>query len=152
MKRIFPTFPILLVGLALTGCATSQSFDVSIKNQTSRPIIVGFVKDGPPFEEAWASPEDYAQLPPSRQPATWGVVVPDGKIVTTHIQGKFERGSAPFLRVYLDEHSADQLLAISRGIGGRVDVGLHPGGDNRFVLMLDEHGKLVAKLARLSSR
>jgi hypothetical protein len=147
MKRIVA---ILMLACALTGCTTTQTFDVSVKNQTSRPITVGFVKEGPPLEAHWAAPEDYASLPPSRQPARWGQVVPDGKIVSIRVQGKFDRGAAAFLRVYLDEHTADQLLAISRGTGGRVDLALRPGGDNRFVLMIDDHGTLTAKLARMS--
>src|SRR5256885_647147 len=77
MKRLFP---ILLFACALTGCTTTQTFDVSVKNQTSRPVTVGFVKEGPPFEAHWASPEDYASLPPSRQPARWGQVIPEDKI------------------------------------------------------------------------
>jgi hypothetical protein len=145
--------PVLcLLIFALTGCTTTHNFDVAVKNDTSHPITVGFVKAGPPFEPHWAAPEDYAMLPPSRQPTHWGQVIPQGKIMQIRIAGKFDRGSAAYLRIYLDEHTADHLLAISHGTGNRIDLGLHPGGDNRYVILLDDKGNLTAKLARLGSR
>src|SRR5438874_168139 len=88
-------FPLLLI--ALTGCAKTHSFDVGIKNNTDHPLTIGFVKSGPPFEPHWAAPEDWAMLPPSRQPARWGQVLAAGKIVEFHVSGKFDRGAGAFL-------------------------------------------------------
>ena len=142
--------PCLLLAV-LTGCMTTTrySFDVSVKNDALRPITIGFTKTGPPAEPRWASPESYTNLPPDRQPPTWGHVIPPGKIASIHIEGEFQRSVYPILRIYIGEHTLTELLAMSRGNGDRLDLNLRPGPDNAFIVTEDA-GRLSAKLARLT--
>jgi hypothetical protein len=142
--------PLLLL-VALVGCATKQSFDVSVRNNTDQPLTVGFVKVGTPADPAWAPPESWYQLPPSRQPNTWGIVVDPGTTRGAHVEGEFDPGAAPFLRIYGGEHALADLLAISHNTGDRLDLRLEPGGHNDFIVTLDEHGRIAAKLRALGS-
>ena len=146
------TIPWLLLAV-LTGCSTpaQYSFDVSVKNNTARPLTIGFTKNGPPAEPGWASPESETNLPPDRQHATWGNVVAPAKIASIHIDGKFYGGVYPFLRIYSGEHTLTELLAMSRGNGDRLDLNLRPGPDN-FFIVTEEAGRLSAKLARMASK
>jgi hypothetical protein len=140
---------LLLLLVGVVGCATKQSFDVSVRNNTERPLTVGFVKVGTPADPAWAPPESWYQLPPSRQPSRWGIVVDPGTTRGAHVEGEFDPGAAPFLRIYGGEHALADLLAISRNTGERLDLRLEPGGHNDFVVTQDEHGRIAAKLRAL---
>src|SRR4051812_2612291 len=95
-----PRALLLIFITATLGCSQKHAFDVSVRNDTSRPITVGFVKVGGPFEPDWASPEDLTELPPSGRPTDWGKVLPPGKTASVRVGGDFESGAAAFLRVY----------------------------------------------------
>ncbi len=142
--------PCLL--LILIGCgAKHYIFQVAVKNATDVPLTVGFVKLGPPFESRWASPEDFTNLPPSNQPQHWGRLVPQGKTYVTHVDADLAPGSRPSLRIYSGEHSAADLLAISRGGGDRLDLTLSPAENNDYLITNNKAtGALSARLRRLS--
>jgi hypothetical protein len=143
--------PLLILAALLTGCGTTKTtFDVALKNATSRPLTVGFVKDGPPSGPEWASPESYALWPPSRQPTLWGSIIEPGRTANVRVTGEFAQGEAAYLRVYAGEHTLSELLAISRGTGDRLDLALEPGRDNAFVVTT-ARGKLTGKLMRLEA-
>lgn len=143
--------PLLILASLVVGCGTTKAtFDVALKNATSRPLTVGFVKDGPPSDPEWASPESYALWPPSRQPSVWGAVIEQGKTANVRVTGEFGQGEGAYLRVYAGEHTLGELLAISRGTGDRIDLPLEPGRDNAFVVTTDR-GKLTGKLMRLEA-
>jgi hypothetical protein len=144
---------LLLIFAALTGCTstTNYSFDVNVTNKTSHPLTIGFTKTGPPFEPRWASPENLTEvLPRSRQPLTWGRLLGPGGTGQYHLSGEFERGAYAVLRVYSGDRPFDELLAISRGTPGRIDLTLVPGNQNTFELE-DEGGKLTSKLIRAAA-
>jgi hypothetical protein len=131
--------------LTLVGCASPETFSVSVQNATDEPLTVGFVKGGGAPAPGWESPEDYAMLPPSRQPNTWGRVIEPGMTGSAHISGTFEHGSAPYLRIYAGAHTANDLLAISRG-NNRLDLMLDPGLPNHFLVQIHD-GRLAAHVA-----
>ena len=137
----------------LSGCAstTRYHFDVRVKNTTSQPITIGFTKTGPPVESQWASPENLTNLPPSRQPAHWGEMLPPGKSVSYEIHGEFYKGIYGVLRVYAGDPPLAELLAISRGNAARIDLMLEPGNRNNFIID-DSTGKLRGKLIRAEPR
>lgn len=139
----------LFIAVLLTGCASPTKYDfaVSLRNATAGPITVGFVKKGPPNEPQWASPESYTSLPPSRQPTEWGEVIAAGKFANVRVTGEIYPGVPAYLRVYAGEHPVNELLAISRGTGGRLDLILVPGQNNTFVIT-DPNGRLAGKLFR----
>jgi hypothetical protein len=144
----------LLVVLFLTvagGCASDRTYMVRVRNNTPEPITVGFTKDGPVFEDRWASPEVLSDLPQSRMPPHWGVVIEQGQIRILQIVGKFDSGTHAFLRVYTGAATASDLLAKSNGLGTRLDLLLNPKGDNDFVIGEDQRARLTAHLRRYAS-
>ena len=54
------TIPALLLVSLSVGCAQTRTYQISLANQTHEPITFGLVKQGEPFEQQWASPEDAA--------------------------------------------------------------------------------------------
>ena len=56
----------LLCGLLATaqGCGfKSHKYSIAVRNDSNQPIVVGLAKEGEPFEDNWASPEQIAKLP-----------------------------------------------------------------------------------------
>jgi hypothetical protein len=148
MKRRW-IYLIALAGL-LTGCAKTQSYQVAVRNETPRPITVGFAKEeGGPFETAWATPEDIAINSPSYAQQNWdSVQIPPGKTgVAGPLAGKFDGSARAFLRVYAATGKLEDLVAISRASPHRVDVLLSPGR-NAIVIRV-EGDKLVAEHVQL---
>ena len=140
---------LALIVIVAGGCASTRSYQVMVQNRTPGPLTVGFVKDGPVFEERWASPEVLSNLPPSRMPAHWGMTIQRGETRALTIAGKFDPETHAFVRVYLGTHSASELLAMSEGMGDRLQMVLSPQGDNNFVI--EEHdSRLVGRLRRFS--
>jgi hypothetical protein len=123
------------------GCSSeTRVYQVSVKNDASRPITIGQVKDGAP-EEMFVSPEDLAIARAREGDQMWGVVVPPGRTANSGgMKGRFERTDSAWLRVYAGKLSFSELLAISRGNPNRVDVRLHPGR-NDFVVT-DKAGRI----------
>ena len=61
MRFAFSIAFAVFATLLLTGCARTEKFDVSVRNDTSSPLTLALTKDGPPFEHVWAGPEDLAE-------------------------------------------------------------------------------------------
>jgi hypothetical protein len=144
--RLASTFTALL--LFSIGCAPKATFQLSITNQTDRPITIGIVKDGTPYERDLASPEQWAiesgldSMPP------WGHVIPSGRTLDSPpITGAFPRGSAAYLRVYRGQHENAELMAISYPSPDRLEVLLFPGY-TQFVIRYDPGKGLVAQRIR----
>jgi len=138
--------PLLLFAAPLApGCSSpTHTYDVSVRNDTARPLMVGLAKDGPPYEDLWASPEDLAiesPKPPERQ---WGVPVPPGKTGSVNdVKGTLDRGTRAYVRVYQGAAELSEFLAIGRRSPNRIDLPLKPGG-NAFVVT-DTGGRLTAE-------
>ena len=143
---------IALAGL-LTGCAQTRSYQVAVRNETAKPITVGFAKEeGGPFEPAWATPEEVAISSPSYAEHNWdSVQVPPGRTgVAGPLAGKFDGNARAFLRVYAATGKLEDLIAISRSSPHRVDVLLSPG--RNAIVVRQEGDKLVAERAQLPPR
>lgn len=135
----------LFAGMCLVGCASSarQTFDVSVKNESSKPITVWLTKDGPPYEPRWASPEELATERPGGSDQYLGVIVPPNKTGSTGpVDARLDAGTRAWLRVYADAEEFSDLLALSRGSPRRLDLPLQPG-ENHFVVV-DKNGGISA--------
>jgi hypothetical protein len=120
------------------------TFDVSVQNQSSQPIHVGLAKDGPPLEDDWWSPEEFATFHSKHPDAMWGQTVLPGQTATIPtIEGHFNDGVHGYLRVYAGDCSMSDMLAISRHSPNRLDLPLAEGS-NRFVV-LNDHDQLSAR-------
>jgi hypothetical protein len=140
-------FYMVMAAVALVGCAPKATFDVTIMNQTSGPVTVGLVKDGPPPEADWAAPEDQALETRLEALRPWGHVIPPGRTMdSSPVSGTFPRGAAAYLRVYAGTHSNAELLAISRSSPDRAEVLLFPG-HGEIVVRTDGTGRLRAERA-----
>jgi len=142
---------LLVLFIAVTGgCASERTYAVRVQNKAYEPITVGFVKDGPVLEPGWESPEVLSNMPPSRMPHKWGTVVGQDQTRAFKIVGKFDPGTHAFMRVYAGTPTAAEALAKSGSFGDRLDLLLHPNGDNDFVGE-EQKGQLSAHLRRYSS-
>jgi hypothetical protein len=141
----------MLLLVSVLGCADSRTFNVSLKNDTSLPIVAWITKTGGPYEPLWRSPEDYAiERPGGAKDQTTGVYVQPGeRIGPTKITGQFDKGVAAVLRVYLNPRSINDVLAIGPNSPNRVDVQLEPGV-NQFIAS-NANGKLVVARQEASS-
>ncbi len=125
MKHFF-----ILSLLLLPACTQYQkrSFEISVKNETVRPISVGLVKNGAPTEEGWIAPHQVAMMAPQLTDRKWGLVIEPGqtKVIGPHT-GKFEQGVQAILRVYAGTPTIEEMLSFSRSDPERVDIYLWPG-------------------------
>ena len=148
MKHAFLLLGLLLASFLLVGCSSTKeyTFDISVKNDTGRPITVWLTKDGPPREEGWRSPEDLAYTSPAHEERIGGKLVHPGKTAyIDSIKGKFEEGTYAWLRVYDGRYDVfSDLLAVSRGNPKRVDMALDPG-KNHLVVKDDKTGKITVQ-------
>jgi hypothetical protein len=141
----------IVVAVVAGGCGmvtrmttAKGTFNVTVKNESSRPIRIGLTKNGPPWEEEWASPEDVAINNAKHAGATWGQAVLPGQSATLpEISGRFSEGVYGFVRVYADDPALSDMLAMGRHSPNRLDLPL-TGGVNRFVVM-DDQDRLAAK-------
>jgi len=132
-----------LVGLA--GCSTTQSFDVSVKNEAARPVTIALTKTGGPIEDQWASPEQIADQK-SEVAAKHGIVlVAPGK--TAHVsdmKAQLPNNAQAVLRVYRGDPNYLEMLKMLPG-HGRVDVTLTPG-TNSFVIHETTSGLTIDRM------
>jgi hypothetical protein len=133
----------------IVGCESVQtrSYDVSLKNDSIKPVTIWLTKNGPEFEEGWKSPEDLAIESPRMNEKLAGVVVPPGKTAMTgNVTGHFAPHVDAILRVYLGQKTFDELLAVNRQSLDRTDVVLRPGV-NRILVKDDGSGVIAALVA-----
>ena len=136
-------FPFLVVGM-LIGCAPTRTYQVAIKNELNQPITVWLTKSGPPVEGSWLSPEQLATYHNPIGGRIAGSAVPSGKVAEAGpLKGKFPAGTEAILRVYLGQHTLDELLATNSKNSTRVDVTLSPGRSDLIVRERD--GKLAVE-------
>jgi hypothetical protein len=137
-------FAALLLMFAAVGCGTqTRMYSVSVKNDTGGPLTLDLTKDGPPTEDAWASPEDIAdgRVKVSADTRLGFNTLQAGATQTANdIPGKFDSGIHALLRVYRGGNlQVNEMLAIKPG-PNRQDMVLAPGG-NSFVVH-DKAGQL----------
>jgi hypothetical protein len=143
------TFHALLAAALLAttslGCAGGDSFHISLQNDTDDLLKLALTKDGPPFEVAWAAPEDMVgRVPSNTSEAPGFVVVPPGRIGEANVKGKFDRDTRAILRVYRGELYVDEMAKIGPDSPDRLDLILKPG-HNRFVVVRESDGRLALR-------
>lgn len=148
MKSVL-TLLWVLGAMVLVGCSSTKeySFDISVKNDSDRPVTIWLTKEGPPVEQGWRSPEQVAVQSPGHEERISGVLVPVGRTASTGIiKGKFEPGSFAWLRIYDGKYASfSDLLAVSPKSAKRVDQALDPGV-NRLVVKT-QNGRIYAEVA-----
>jgi hypothetical protein len=123
-----------LLALAV-GCASqTRSYDIMVRNNSTKPITLIGAKDGTPKEPVWTTPEDVMSASGSAN-ASFGLgSVPPGKVATvTKLTGTFASGSNAYLRIYSGDLTLGEMLKITAGAPERIDITLKPG-DNVFVI------------------
>jgi hypothetical protein len=130
-----------LLAAIMTGCSRTEKFDVTVRNSTQSSVTLALTKDGPPFEALWASPEDLAIQSPNAEEKHGYVVLPPGKEGDVSVQGKFDKGTRGYLRVYRGDLQVSEMNAIRSDSPNRLDLPLSPGR-NVFVIV-DSHGRLA---------
>src|SRR4051812_1794919 len=163
-SRSLARLPLLVSCLAvpaLVGCSptSTERFDVTVRNDTPNPLTLALVKDGPPYEAAWATPEDFAIDSAHRREDWAGKTgrlngLPPGKTAEVRgLTGQFEAGTRAFLRVYNGDLTVSQMLSKGPDSPDRVDVILVPGANELTVVpdgsaikvRVDRPGPVVAK-------
>lgn len=139
---------LCLFGLLLTvGCqGKTYTYSLSLKNAAAEPIMVGFAKDGPPFEDHWATPEQISRIELRNDVRGWGMPVPPGK--TAYVEKEkatLEGSTAAYVRVYATAPTLPGMLAISEGSPNRLDIPLIPG--NNDLVVTRENGRLTFQRA-----
>ena len=134
---------IAVVCFAAVGCARKESFDVSVRNGTDGPLTLVLTKDGPPFERLWAAPEDLAIESPRAEEQHSYLVLPANRDADINLEGKFDRGTRGYLRVYRGDLPIPEMVAIGPASPNRLDLRLEPGA-NRFVIV-DSGSRLIEK-------
>src|SRR4029079_14894785 len=98
MRRPLTALVLTLGSLAFVGCTRTEKFDISVRNDTDRPLTLALTKDGPPFEQLWAAPEDLAIESPHNDEQHGYVVLPPGRHADVSLAGKFEGSTRGYLR------------------------------------------------------
>lgn len=135
---------VLVLSAVALGCnSTKKSFEVEVTNQTNTPVTLWLMKDGPPSEEGWRSPEELALLPEG-SPRNYDLafVKPGRTGYTPRLSGEFPGGTHAVLRVYEGEKELFHILQETRaGTVKRIDHRLRPG-KNRLNLV-DRSGQMT---------
>ena len=134
---------VLALALATVGCnsGTTKSFQVDVKNHSSRPVTLWLTKDGPPAEEGWLTPEQIVK--DSRKLKYDLAFVPPGRTgYTDKRSGEFPKGTNAVLRVYEGEKEVFDL-AQEPAVSTHADHVLKPGS-NRLAVV-EREGKLVVE-------
>jgi len=135
---------VLLLMLGGLGCSSGKTymFEVVVVNRTPSTLAAGLVKDGPPLEAKWDSPEQIAIGAPQFSEKHWGTPIPPGESRTLGPQkGTLESDTVPFVRVYSDDLTISELCAINRESGDRVSMPV-PSGKVEIVVER-QYGRLV---------
>jgi hypothetical protein len=145
MLKIF--FTTLMLAFTV-GCASRQSYEITLHNETTKPVTLWLTKDGGEIEEGWVSPEQLLASDHGDELTYDMQSVPPGKTgFTENISGHFEPANHAHppvhavLRVYRGELSLDDILSDVKSQLPRTDYRLTPGKNDLAVT--DESGKLI---------
>ena len=142
---------LIAISALIVGCNTTRTdtFDIEIRNATSQPLTLSLAKDGPPYEPAWATPQDLAIETPKRREQWSGgpsgmAAVPPGKTASVKgLRGQFNSGVNGYLRVYAGDLTISEMLAKAKDSPSRADVMLKPGVN--VVVVSEKAGRLVTQ-------
>ncbi|HEV8290337.1 MAG TPA: hypothetical protein VGP94_00370 [Tepidisphaeraceae bacterium] len=121
---------LILFLLLLPACTQyeKKTFEISVKNETARPLSLGLVKNGPPREQGWIAPHEVAMMAPQLSDRKWGWVLQPGEARKFGpYSGKFEPHVQAILRIYAGTPTIEELIAFSKEDPERLDIYLWPG-------------------------
>jgi hypothetical protein len=139
---------ILSLLVLAVGCASqTRTFDVTVHNNSTKPLTLVLTKDAGPKEAVWTAPEDVNPNDPSSD-LRWGIgSVPPGKVaIVSKAQATLPQGGNAFLRIYVGDLSTDAAKRVVPGTSQRLDLQLQPG-TNDFVIVSKEDGVAVESAA-----
>ena len=145
------SLPVL--ALLLVGCAEKHTFQIAVRNETSRPLTAGLAKEGDgKFEPQWATPEQAVLNTTGDDERGWdSVVIPPGEIRSAGpVTGDFAGGAYAALRVYAGDLQLSDVLAISRHSPDRLDVPLDPG--RNAIIVRDKDGRLTYERVKVPQK
>jgi hypothetical protein len=133
-------FPaMILMGLMGVGCASRQTFDVTVTNRLGDPITVWMTKAKPEppgdYEQGWIPPEVLAVGTTQSQPLG-GVAIEPGETAHTVLKGTIAKDDVAVLRVYRAV-DLDVILTMHRGSPDRLEIPLDPGKTDIDVVKQD---------------
>jgi hypothetical protein len=129
MKRhaFFPA--MILMGLMGVGCASRQTFDVTVTNRLGEPISVWMTKAKPQApencEQGWIPPEVLA-VGTTQSQRLGGVAIEPGETGHTVLKGTIAADDVAVLRVYRAV-DLNVILTMTRGSPDRLEIPLDPG-------------------------
>lgn len=133
-----------MLGLITTGCASRQTFDVTVTNRLSEPVTVWMTKlrpaSGDQYERGWMPPEVAAIGSTEGSTQLGGVAIEPGETAHTNLTGTIASDDVAVLRVYRSV-DLNSILAINRGSPDRLDLPLNPGKTDIDVIKKD--GRLI---------
>jgi hypothetical protein len=141
MIRILLPIASAFIALIAFGCASPQTFDVTVTNGLSEPISVWMTKARPVagnnYEPGWMPPEVLAVGNTQR---LGGVAIDPGKTAHAIIKGTIAPDDVAVLRVYRAVE-LNAILALSRGNPDRLDIPLDPGATD--IDIVKQNGSMV---------
>ncbi len=120
---------MIFVGLLCVGCASRQTFDVTVTNRLGEPITVWMTKSKPQapgdYEEGWIPPEVLA-VGTTQSQRLGGVAIEPGETGHAVLTGTIANDDVAVLRVYRAV-DLNAILTLHRGDADRLDLPLDPG-------------------------
>jgi hypothetical protein len=143
IRNWFPLLPAF-AALMSFGCASRQTYDVTVTNRLSDPITVWMTKAKPQmgdhYERGWMPPEVVAVGTAESDGPLGGVAIRPGESAHTNLTGSFASDDVAILRVYRSV-DLDSMLSLSRGSPDRLDIPLDPGKSD--IDIFRKNGQLV---------
>ena len=120
---------MIFIGLMGVGCASRQTFDVTVTNRLGEPITVWMTKLKPQapgdYEQGWIPPEVLA-VGTTQSQRLGGVAIGPGETGHTVLKGTIANDDVAVLRVYRAV-DLNVILTLHYGNPDRLDVPLDPG-------------------------
>lgn len=128
---------LILAILLCAGCnnVEKRTYEITLKNDSTKYVVAWLTKNGPAYEKGWKSPEEYAiEKPGTSDPYPFQTVPPGKTASTGKLSGQFAPGVKAILRLYMGQHTFNELLAISSSSPDRIEVVLNPGANELQVV------------------
>ena len=120
---------MIFIGLMGVGCASRQTFDVTVTNRLGEPITVWMTKVKPQapgdYEQGWIPPEVLA-VGTTQSQRLGGVAIEPGETGHTVLKGTIANDDVAVLRVYRAV-DLNVILTLHYGNPNRLDIPLDPG-------------------------
>jgi len=120
---------MILMGLMGVGCASRQTFDVTVTNRLGEPISVWMTKAKPQAPENCEQvlfPPEVLAVGTTQSQRLGGVAIEPGETGHTVLKGTIAADDVAVLRVYRAV-DLNVILTMTRGSPDRLEIPLDPG-------------------------